>query len=350
VGRSRIADQLRANGLSLQSCISGQADVNMPFKAMNYSDNPAILQQGVDFVIVCVKCDSNNDIIRTLSALPRHVPIMSLQNGVNNVQRMKEALPSHNILGAVIVYNVLELGNGCFRRTSSGAIALDERVGSEITNIFTRSHVGPIKLLSAANLQAFMYGKLLINLGNALNALSGVPVPIYLSDALYRSVLAAAIAEALSVYRAANITSMAALPLPIPNRWVPYLLQLPNLLYRRIAGASIRIDARSKSSMLQDLERRRSSTEIQDLNGMIVSLGKQHTVPTPVNTWIVKRIEDAVRLSKGSPCLSGPELVQAVKRDYPELGQKCARVWNSVIVVAFILFIVTARWILRWLR
>jgi 2-dehydropantoate 2-reductase len=50
----------------------------------------------------------------------------------------------------------------------------------------------------------------------------------------------------------------------------------------------------SKSSMLQDVEKRRR-TEIDVINGAIVAFGEKHGIPTPHNralVWLVKSLEE----------------------------------------------------------
>ena len=54
-------------------------------------------------------------------------------------------------------------------------------------------------------MKGVLWGKLLLNLNNALNALAGVPLAAELADRRWRRLLAAQIGEALAVLKAAGI-------------------------------------------------------------------------------------------------------------------------------------------------
>jgi 2-dehydropantoate 2-reductase len=54
----------------------------------------------------------------------------------------------------------------------------------------------------------------------------------------------------------------------------------------------IRIDPAARSSMADDLERGRT-TEVHDINGEVVALGREHAVPTPVNARLIALVREA---------------------------------------------------------
>ena len=68
----------------------------------------------------------------------------------------------------------------------------------------------------------------------------------------------------------------------------------------------------SKSSMLQDLERRRPVTEVDFLCGEIVRLGKEVNVETPINEVLVRLVKEAEAAGKGSPFIAADKLVVQV--------------------------------------
>ncbi len=94
-------------------------------------------------------------------------------------------------------------------------------------------------------------------------------------------------------------------------RLAPHALSLPNWLFLRVAAAMVKIDPEARSSMWEDLERRRS-TEIEYLNGEIIRLGEKHGVPTPVNRKIRELVRAAEGAQKGSPRLTAEALWTAV--------------------------------------
>ncbi|MFC8723160.1 ketopantoate reductase C-terminal domain-containing protein, partial [Kitasatospora sp. NPDC057198] len=92
--------------------------------------------------------------------------------------------------------------------------------------------------------------------------------------------------------------------------WMPSVLGLPDAAFRRVAAASLRVDARARSSMWEDLQRGRP-TEVGELQGEVVALAERHRLPAPVN----RRLLELVRAAEGAaapPAWSGPELLAAL--------------------------------------
>ncbi len=116
---------------------------------------------------------------------------------------------------------------------------------------------------------AVAWGKLLLNLNNALNALAGVPLREEIADRAWRRLLASCIDEALAALAAAGIrpAKVGALPPAL----IPKVLRLPDALFRLVAAAQLRIDPKARSSMADDLQQRRL-TEIDQLQGRVVAL------------------------------------------------------------------------------
>ena len=118
-----------------------------------------------------------------------------------------------------------------------------------------------------------LWGKLMLNLNNALNALSGVPLATQLADRRWRLILARQIAEALGVLKAAGIKP--ARIEGVPPGMIPRILRLPDWLFRRVARRMLAIDPEARSSMWEDLHRHRP-TEIGYLQGAILALAQKH--------------------------------------------------------------------------
>ncbi len=134
-----------------------------------------------------------------------------------------------------------------------------------------------------------LWGKLLINLNNALNALSGLTLIEQLSNREWRLKMAAQMSEGLAVMTAAGITPKP--PAPVPAWIIPYLLRLPTPLFRIAAKKMFAIDPEARSSMCEDIRLGRK-TEIDELQGEIIKLGREFTVATPVNKEILAKIKE----------------------------------------------------------
>ena len=161
-----------------------------------------------------------------------------------------------------------------------------------------------------ADVRALQWSKLVMNLNNAISALTGVPTPQLLFDAKYRRTLRAVIAEAVDVMRRAGVATA---PLgAVPVGVFPWLLGLPTPLLRLVLKAQLRVDAEARSSMWADLVQGRK-TEVDQLNGEIVRLAESINEDAPLNRRIVEIVHAAERRGAGSPGMTAQALRQALE-------------------------------------
>ena len=93
-----------------------------------------------------------------------------------------------------------------------------------------------------------------------------------------------------------------------PPFLVPWILLLPNWLFRVIAQQMLAIDPLARSSMWDDLQKGRP-TEIEFLNQAVVELAFQQGLTAPVNERIVGLIREAESSGGGSPGMSSSDMV-----------------------------------------
>jgi 2-dehydropantoate 2-reductase len=93
----------------------------------------------------------------------------------------------------------------------------------------------------------------------------------------------------------------------VPPAAIPRILRLPTWLFRRVAKRMLAIDPEARSSMWEDLERRRP-TEIDHLQGAILALAARTGVRAPLNARIVELIKAAEAARAGAPGLAPEEL------------------------------------------
>jgi len=146
-----------------------------------------------------------------------------------------------------------------------------------------------------------------MNLNNAINALSGIPLAAELAQRAFRRCLAAAQREALELLAVANqdVAKLTA----IPPRWMPRLLRVPDGMFRILARRVVAIDPAARSSMWDDLEAKRP-TEIDYLQGEVVALADRLGRTAPVNRKLVELIRAAE--AGGKRDFEGPELERAL--------------------------------------
>ena len=98
--------------------------------------------------------------------------MISFQNGVSNVDLLKQALRRPvEIARGMVPFNVAALGNGRWHKGVAGDLC---GRGSRVTRRSPkRIGNGPAALELSDDMVGVAWGKLLINLNNAVNALSG---------------------------------------------------------------------------------------------------------------------------------------------------------------------------------
>jgi 2-dehydropantoate 2-reductase len=255
-------------------------------------------------VLVCVKSGQTEEAGRELSRVvsPRAL-VVSMQNGVRNADVLRAAMPDHAVLGGIVGFNVVSKGDGVFHRGTTGPLAIElvEKERARIEDLGALLRDAGFEVELPTNIRSKQWSKLLMNLNNAVSALSGAPTPQLIFTPGYRRVLRAVIGEALTVLDAAGIApgKLGA----IPVRLFPALLSLPTPLLRVAARAQLQMDPEARSSMWEDLERRRE-TEVELLNGEIVRLAKEHGARAPLNERIVEMVHAAEKDAQGSPGLA----------------------------------------------
>jgi 2-dehydropantoate 2-reductase len=284
VGRARVLAALRTHGLTLTD-LDGRDQHLEPDALSLHEQIPMGFAPAL--VLLAVKSGATAEAAAALAAaLPAGTPVLSMQNGLSNADVGGAAAPGLRWLAGMVPFNVAELAPGRFHRGTSGALAAqDDPVLRALQPGFERAGL-PLQL--HADLRAVQWGKLLLNLNNPVNALSGQPLRAQLMQRGYRECLAALQVEALQLLRHAGIAPAQVAALP-PRR-VPTLLRLPTPLFKLIAARMLRIDPQARSSMADDLALGRA-TEIDALCGEVVRLAESLGLPAPLNARMVALVK-----------------------------------------------------------
>jgi len=286
VGRPRVLADLARHGLRL-SDLDG-LDLHLPPSALHTAELiPPGLAPGL--VLLCVKSAATTAAAAELgAALPAGTPVVSLQNGVSNAQAAQAAAPGLRVLPGMVPFNIAELGPGHFHRGTTGQLAA--QADAALTGWLPRFQAAGLPLQLHADLIPLQWGKLLLNLNNPVNALSGLPLRAQLLDRGYRRCLAALMDEALGVLQAAGIRP--AKVAAVAPGLLPGLLRLPTPLFRLLAARMLRIDEQARSSMADDLQRGRP-TEVDALCGEVQRLARAHGLSAPLNGRMARLVADA---------------------------------------------------------
>ncbi|HSI50664.1 MAG TPA: 2-dehydropantoate 2-reductase [Ideonella sp.] len=228
------------------------------------SSDPAAVA-GAELVLFCVKSpdtESAGDLLR-----PHLAPgalLLTLQNGVDNAERLRTRLPQ--AVAAAVVYVATEMaGPGHVKHHGRGELVIapantaavsSEAVAQTLIAAGVPTEVSP-------DVVGALWAKLILNCAyNAMSAISRQPYGVLAQAAGVADVMRDVVAECLAVADAEGVRVPGDVPAAV----------------RRIAETM----PKQFSSTAQDLMRGKPS-EIDHLNGLVVRRGAARGVPTPVN-------------------------------------------------------------------
>jgi 2-dehydropantoate 2-reductase len=299
LARPRVIREIEANGLTLSSFEGLERQIAA--SRLTLSEDPSIFGRA-GAVLVTVKSPDTAEIADLIAQhAPADAVIVSLQNGVSNVAVLRDRLPGRRVLAGMVPFNVIAPGEGRVHRATSGDIVIeqDDAGTAELLS------VPGLKLRATGNIAGVQWGKLLLNLNNAINALSDLPLRQQLAQRSWRRLFADQIAEGLAAMAAEGIKPVSSTPMP--SGWMPHLLRLPDALFAALLGGTMKIDPEARSSMWEDLQRRRR-TEIDYLQGVITAIADRHALQAPLSRRIVALIKSAEADSNGSPGLTPDQI------------------------------------------
>jgi 2-dehydropantoate 2-reductase len=241
-------DGLRINGLRVQERIRVQASTELSGA------------RGAGLVLFCVKATDTEETARALQPLvdPGAI-ILSMQNGVDNVERI-EAASGLRAVAAVVYVAAAMNAPGEVTHSGRGDLVV-ERAAQPFQDLFERSEI-PFRVVD--DIRADLWTKMLMNCAfNAVSALAQARYGAIAADPGSLKVMRRVIEEGVAVARAEGVA----------------------LSVDAMADAAHGVAesaGRAMSSTAQDLARGKR-TEIDSLNGYIVRRAVRYGIVTPVN-------------------------------------------------------------------
>jgi 2-dehydropantoate 2-reductase len=287
IGRPGIAREIGAHGLTL-SDFSGWRVAIAPGE-VDYHCEPGGLAQA-DIIALCVKSGATGEAARQIAEHGREgATVISLQNGVSNVDVLNSELGGRfTVVRGMVPYNVAYLGEGHFHKGVAGDLYAEDR--PEMRELAASIGASPAALRLSGDMLGVAWGKLLINLNNAVSALSGRTLLEELRERDYRRVFAASMREGLGLLDRAGIEP--AKVGAVGPKLLPWIIGSPDWLFNNVFLKKWKIDAKARSSMADDLAAGRK-TEVDYINGELVSLAERIGANAPINRKIVELIRKA---------------------------------------------------------
>ena len=247
--------------------------------------NPEELSE-TNLILVCVKAYDTCSVARTLKGIGPGPMVLTLQNGVGNVETLGEFLPEEKIIAGITSHGATDLGPGQVRHAGQGDTFIGYGFPRGESDPEKDPQLGQVKLLldragfftkAVPKIENLIWSKLLINIGiNALTTLTRLPNGKIIEFSGTKEILEEAVREGIEIGRKKGIHFV----YPDPLGQVKKVSQLTST---------------NISSMLQDVLKKKR-TEIDFLNGVIVREGQRYGIPVPTNallTRLIKTIEES---------------------------------------------------------
>src|SRR4030088_1788676 len=252
IGRPQHVEAIERHGLRLET-----QTFDEHVRVCASTEGSAV--QSARLVLFCVK---STDTESAAAAINPHLApdalVLSLQNGVENANRLRALLPQEVIAAAVYVGTEMA-GPGHVRHHGRGELIIERsKAGDEVARALIAAGV-PTEI--SDNVRGVLWAKLITNCAyNALSAITQLPYGRLVKGEGVTVVLRDLVAECVAVAKADGVT----LPGDV------------NAAVRKIAETA----AGQYASTAQDLARGKRS-EIDHLNGFVVRRGEALGVATP---------------------------------------------------------------------
>jgi 2-dehydropantoate 2-reductase len=290
--RPEMVAYLEKNGLSVT--VHGVKHEVKNLQVVGSIDE-ALTKGPYDVAILAVKSYDTEGVLQTIkpysAALP---PIVCFQNGVENEQKIAEALGLQKV-----IYGTVTTAVG---KPKANEIVVEKLRGMGVTS---NHSITPafVSALNSAELKAHQlyhadgmkWSKMLTNImSNATSAILQMsPAEVFSHPGLYHLEVNQ-MKEALSVMKKAAIPTVSLPGVPVKLlMWV--MKNLPESISRLVVSGSVGKGRGDKMpSFFIDLAAGRLQSEVDYLNGAIVRFGERYDVPVPVNRALTRILTEIV--------------------------------------------------------
>ena len=281
VGRRSHLDAIKRQGLLIEG-IWGTHRVHSLAGYESLSELEAREPLTFDVILLSVKSYDTEIILRELLIhYPEPCPVISLQNGLGNIEKIEKLLGKEKTIGGRVIFGVEFVEPGRVRVTVSadktviGGLSGGIQKGfvTSLASKFTASNI-PTEVTD--DIQRYIWGKVIYNCSlNGLATLMNVHYGALLSSESSKHVMTKIIEEIFTVIQQRNIM--------LDWRKTE---EYQNILFDSL----IPLTFKHHPSMLQDIMRHKR-TEIDALNGAIVEMGRETGTDVPFNWAITQFIK-----------------------------------------------------------
>jgi 2-dehydropantoate 2-reductase len=265
VGRTPRINVIQQQGLK----ITGKNHLSVKITAV---DSIKEVTTTPDLILLTVKSyDTETAIKHTAQLLGKETAVLSLQNGLDNIEKIQRVINKNQILAGVTTHGAILSRPGVIRHTGRGATILGELTGRRsprLDRIVAAFNEAGIETSSSTDINKEIWAKAIINSSiNPLTTIFQCQNGYLLDNPVLEHVVESICTESVTVARAEGIDL------------------LPTEMITRTKEV-ITETAQNYSSMLQSSQLGKQ-TEIDSINGALVKRGNAQGIPTPLNTILV---------------------------------------------------------------
>ena len=276
-------DKERATKINQQGIIVEGISGNWQAKVRATADAKEI--EKCDLIIISVKSyDTKEAIMHTRVLVNDHTRVLTLQNGIGNIEIISEVVGNDKVIGGVTNQGATLIEAGHIRHAGRGETVIgriDGKIPVEMRAIREIFNKAGLETRISRDIKGLLWSKLIINVGiNALTAITRLNNGKLIEFEGTRKILREAVTEAVRIAK---------------RKRIKLIYDDPLAKVEAVCEAT----ATNVSSMLQDVLRKKR-TEIDFINGVIVRQGQELGIPVPVNsilTDLVKTIEASYNLA-----------------------------------------------------
>jgi 2-dehydropantoate 2-reductase len=278
--REERAKVISKNGIEVTG-ISGDFKVNIPC-SINPSDFPP-----PDVIMIAVKSYDTKSAIKTcVPVINEDALILSLQNGIGNLEKIAKFISEEKILGGVTSQGATLLGVGKVKHAGQGDTVIGpfkeenfEKIRERLEGIVQIFNKADIETKISKKVDSLLWSKLIINVGiNALTAITKLKNGMLPKIDTLKEIMREAVEEAIMIADKKGIEIL----YPNPQKQVELVCEKT---------------ADNISSMLQDILRGKK-TEIDSINGAVVREAEKLGIATSVNSFLTKLVKAIEESSK----------------------------------------------------
>jgi len=266
--RRSVAAAIEEKGVRIQELSGKTVRVHIQTRTrLSRLDKP-------DLLLVTVKAYDSEAVGSVLKkSVMRNVPVLSLQNGLGNVEGLTRRLGADSIIPGTTTEGAMTTGPGAVIHTGRGITWVGEMNGKLSDRCLTIQRAfrkAGLTTVISNDIKGVLWAKAIVNSAiNPITAITRVRNGDVSKIPGLREIVSEVVDEGVAVAQANGI-----LLKPSPK----------SLLAKTLA-----LTLRNKSSMLQDIEAGRK-TEIRQLNGSISKLGNLVGVSTPFNDLLTNLV------------------------------------------------------------